>query len=132
MTTQPIRLFAVIATFAFVSTAYAHGCDPVDKYLIGHYHGQCDDATELPQGKGEAKGADTYVGEFMQGKPDGKGVYTWENGARLTGSFKDGKAHGAGTFVSAQGVRYQGDFSDGRLMAIRKADCPKTRGPLSC
>jgi hypothetical protein len=118
--------------FALVSVAHAHGCDPVDKYLIGHYHGACDDATELPQGKGEAKGADTYVGEFTQGKPEGKGVYTWENGARLTGSFKDGKAHGAGTIISAHGVRYHGEFSNGRFTAINKADCPTTPGPLSC
>jgi len=132
MTIPTIRLFAALATFALVPVVYGHGCDPVDRYLIGHYHGECDDATELPQGKGEAKGADTYIGEFMQGMPDGKGVYTWENGARLTGSFKEGKAHGAGTFVSAQGVRYQGDFSNGRLTAIKKADCPTTPGPLSC
>jgi hypothetical protein len=68
----------------------------------------------------------------MQGKPEGKGVYTWENGARLTGSFKDGKAHGAGTFISAHGVRYHGEFSNGRFTAINKADCPTTPGPLSC
>lgn len=129
---KTFRLFAVIASLGLAPVAFAHGCDPVDKYLIGHYHGQCDDATELPQGKGEAKGADTYVGEFMQGKPDGNGIYTWENGARLTGSFKDGKAHGTGVFVSSHGVRYEGDFSHGKLAAIRIADCPKTPGPLSC
>jgi hypothetical protein len=127
-----LRQWAVIASLGFAPVAFAHGCDPVDKYLIGHYHGQCDDATELPQGKGEAKGADTYVGGFMQGKPDGQGIYTWENGARLIGSFKDGKAHGAGVFVSAHGVRYEGEFSRGRLAAIKTADCPKTPGPVSC
>ena len=35
--------------------------------------------------------------------PTGKGVYTWENGARLDGSFKEGKAHGPGVYVSAKG-----------------------------
>jgi hypothetical protein len=33
--------------------------------------------TEMAQGKGQAKGADTYVSEFAKGRPNGKGVYTW-------------------------------------------------------
>jgi hypothetical protein len=31
----------------------------------------------LAHGQGEAKGADTYVGTFVKGRPDGKGTYTW-------------------------------------------------------
>ena len=53
--------------------------------------GDCDERTEMAQGKGEAKGADTYVGDFAKGRPDGKVVYTWENGARLDGSSRGAK-----------------------------------------
>jgi hypothetical protein len=109
-----------------------HGCDPLDKYLLGHYHGDCDAATELPQGKGEAKGADTYVGQFVQGRPEGRGVYTWESGARLEGAFLEGKAHGPGTFVALSGRRYQGEFTRGRLAGLPRADCPSTPGPVEC
>jgi len=112
--------------------AMPHGCDPLDRYLVGQYHGECDEQTELPQGRGEAKGADRYLGHFVQGKPEGRGVYQWENGARLDGGFRDGKAHGPGVFVSVSGVRYEGDFTAGRVPALRRADCPTTPGPVVC
>jgi len=100
-----------------------------DAYLRGDYEGGCDERTEMAQGKGEAKGADTYVGEFVKGKPDGKGVYT---GGRLDGSFKAGKAHGPGVYVSAKGVRYEGQFVNGKLEGLKTADCPSTPWPVSC
>jgi len=112
--------------------ARAHGCDPEDKYLIGHYHGDCSHENELPQGYGEAKGADSYVGAWRSGKPHGTGVYRWENGARLEGTFRDGKADGAGFFVSASGKRYEGPFTAGKLVGAKGADCPATPGPLLC
>jgi hypothetical protein len=112
--------------------AHGHGCDPEDKYLIGHYHGACDSESELPQGQGEARGADTYVGAWRKGKPHGKGLYRWENGASLDGTFSDGKAEGEGLFVSATGARYPGPFAAGRLTGVRRADCPITPGPLIC
>ena len=101
-------------------------------YLRGDYQGDCDDKTELAQGQGEARGADSYVGYFLKGRPDGKGTYTWENGARIEGSFKEGKAHGPGVYVSAKGVRYEGDFDKGRLEGMKAPDCPSTPGPLTC
>ena len=64
--------------------------------------------------------------------PTGKGVYTWESGARLEGSFKEGKAHGPGVYVSAKGMRYEGQFVNGKLDGLKTADCPSTPGPLSC
>jgi hypothetical protein len=112
--------------------ASPHGCDPLDKYLLGHYHGDCDAATELPQGTGEAKGADRYVGQFVQGRPEGRGVYVWENGARLEGAFREGKAHGRGVFVSVSGKRYEGEFAAGRMSTLPRADCPTTPGPVDC
>ena len=112
--------------------AMSHDCRVRDAYLRGSYEGDCDDRTEMAQGKGEAKGADTYVGDFVKGRPTGKGVYTWENGARLDGSFKEGKAHGPGVYVSAKGVRYEGQFVNGKLEGLKTTDCPSTPGPLTC
>jgi hypothetical protein len=104
----------------------------LDRYLRGHYEGDCEEKNEIAQGHGEAKGADAYVGTFVKGRPDGKGVYTWENGARLDGSFKAGKADGPGFYVSAKGVRCEGPFTGGRLIGAKVEDCPATRGPLEC
>ena len=125
-------LFCGAVLMAMASAAMSHDCRVRDAYLRGAYEGDCDERTEMAQGKGEAKGADKYVGDFVKGRPTGKGVYTWENGARLDGSFKEGKAHGAGVYVSAKGVRYEGQFVNGKLEGLKTADCPSTPGPLTC
>jgi hypothetical protein len=121
---------AVLLTLA--SPAMSHNCRVRDAYLRGAYEGDCDERTEMAQGKGEAKGADTYVGHFVKGRPDGKGIYMWESGGRLDGNFKDGKAHGPGVYVSTKGLRYEGEFVNGKLAGLKTADCPSTPGPLTC
>jgi hypothetical protein len=127
-----VALFCIAVLLTLATPAFSHDCRVRDAYLRGSYEGDCDDRTEMAQGKGEAKGADTYVGEFAKGRPTGKGVYTWENGARLDGSFKEGKAHGLGIYVSAKGARYEGQFVNGKLEGLKTADCPTTPGPVTC
>ena len=121
--------FTVAMTVA--TPALSH-CRVRDSALRGSYDGDCDEKSELAHGQGEATGTDRYVGTFVQGHPDGKGVYTWENGARLDGTFKAVKADGAGFYVSTQGVRYEGPFASGKLVGARREDCPVTHGPLQC
>jgi hypothetical protein len=128
-----LRFALVIAGVMNVATASAHECRAVgNQFLRGGYTGDCDEVTERPEGRGEAKGIDTYVGSFVKGRPEGSGTYTWANGARLAGTFKQGRAHGAGVFTSTHGVRYEGEFVDGRLDGMKPADCPVTPGPISC
>ena len=110
----------------------AHDCRVRNGYLRGSYDGGCNEKIEMAQGRGEAKGADSYVGDFVDGRLDGKGVYTWENGARLEGTFKADKAEGAGLYVSAKGVRHEGPFHSGKLIGAKREDCPATQGPLNC
>ena len=118
---------------AFSSPALPHDCRLKDGYLVGAFNGECDERTELAEGPGEAQGANAYVGNFVKGKPDGKGVYTWEDGSRLDGNFKDGKAHGTGVYVSSKGTRYEGQFVNGKLPAMKASDCPAVPAPvLSC
>jgi len=126
-----IVLIAALATLPI--PALAHECRVVgNPYLRGHYHGDCDEGSETAQGRGEATGADSYVGSFLKGRPDGKGLYTWENGAKLEGIFKAGKANGPGLYISAKGVRYDGRFENGKLNGAAPDDCPVTKGPLTC
>jgi hypothetical protein len=129
----PLQLVCFAAALTAATPALPHDCRVLGNgYLRGSYEGDCEEKNEIAHGKGEAKGADTYVGSFVKGRPDGKGTYTWENGARLEGTFKAGKANGAGVYVSAKGVRYEGDFDNGKLASIKPADCPLTQGPVSC
>lgn len=125
------RLAALLLAAAPLS-APAHGCEALDRYLIGHYHGECDKETELAHGQGESQGADRYVGQWVQGRPGGRGTYTWENGARFVGRFRDGLADGDGEFIAASGVRYSGVFVRGALATLRPGDCPTTPGPVAC
>jgi hypothetical protein len=125
---------ACLATVSLLALpAHAHDCRVLGNgYLRGHYDGDCEEKNELANGQGEATGADRYVGTFVKGRPDGKGIYTWENGAKLDGTFKAGKAQGAGTYVSAKGVRYEGPFENGKIAGAKPEDCPATQGPLNC
>jgi hypothetical protein len=123
--------FAVLIVTATPVTAHCT-VERGNPYIRGDYQGECDEGTELAQGQGEASGADRYVGYFAKGKPDGKGTYTWANGARLEGTFKSGKAHGAGVYISPKGARYEGQFLDGKLGTLKSEDCPATPGPLTC
>ena len=128
-------VFGAICFLVAVVTAtpaLSHDCRVKEGYLRGGgYEGDCDN-DEVAHGHGEAKGADTYVGEFVHGWQEGKGTYTWENGARLEGTFKQGKANGPGVYVSAKGVRYEGEFVDGKLATLKAEDCPRTAGPVKC
>jgi len=110
----------------------SHDCRVRDVYLRGACEGDCDERTELAQGKGKAKGADKYAGDFAKGRPHGKGIYTWQSGAHLEGNFNEGKAHGPGIYVSAKGARYEGEFVSGKLEGLKNDDCPSTPGPLTC
>ncbi|MEO6408215.1 MAG: hypothetical protein ABIO45_05615 [Burkholderiaceae bacterium] len=129
-----IRLLAgFTVALVFAAPSHAHDCRVLGNGLLeGSYEGDCTGKDEVAHGRGEAKGADTYVGDFVKGRPQGKGSYAWENGARLDGTFLAGKANGPGVYVSAKGVRYDGPFDNGKLKAAPPADCPATPGPLNC
>ena len=128
-----LQLVRFALLLAFVGPAYGHDCRVLGNgYLRGSYEGECEEPDELAHGQGVAKGADTYVGSFVKGRPDGKGTYTWESGARLEGNFKNGKAAGPGIYISSNGVRYEGDFKNGMLEGLKRGDCPATQGPVSC
>ena len=57
----------------------------------------------------------TYTGEFLDGKIEGEGEMTWEDGRNYTGQFKDGKEDGQGTYRWANGNMYIGKFMDGKM-----------------
>ena len=133
MKRHTLQIICFAVPLAIALPALAHDCRVLGNgYLRGSYEGDCYEKDELAHGQGEAKGADSYVGTFVKGRPDGKGVYTWENGERLEGTFKAGKADGPGVYVSAKGTRYAGPFEHGKLVGAKAEDCPATDGPLNC
>jgi len=71
-------------------------CKVLVPELSGEYSGKCKKG--FANGKGVAKGVDTYEGSFKMGYPDGKGEYTWSTGERYYGEWEKGKRDGKGTY----------------------------------
>ena len=55
---------------------------------------------------------DFYVGNYVNGKPDGYGEYYWSNGCQYKGFFKNGLRHGKGIWKKASGPsdKYDGEW----------------------
>ena len=53
-----------------------------------------------------------YVGDWKDGKNNGKGTFTWPDGQKYVGDWKDGKQNGKGTFTWPSGQKYVGDWKD--------------------
>lgn len=88
-----------IFTFAFFinETCCQEDCKVLMPEIDSSYHGKCKKG--LAHGKGYAVERDTYLGKFVEGWPDGRGTYTWENGNKYTGDYVAGKRHGDGRLV---------------------------------
>lgn len=60
------------------------------------------------------KPGNTYEGNMLDGKKNGKGIYIQTNGDRYEGDFVDDKRSGKGILTWTNGNRYEGDFVDGK------------------
>ena len=59
---------------------------------------------------------DQYAGQFVNGKYNGEGVYTWTNGDRYEGEFMDGQIDGAGRLTfGGTGQYWEGLFIFGQI-----------------
>lgn len=76
-------------------------CQP----LRTHFH-ECLGTLSLPGGQ--------YAGEFRDGKPNGAGTLTFDNGDTYVGAFRDGAPFGQGVLTAANGNKYVGDWQKGK------------------
>lgn len=72
-------------------------------------------ATKRTSGEGKVvtknySNGDVYVGQMKDGKPHGKGKYTWSNGDFYEGDWVNGKMHGRGKCTWVTGDSYEGDW----------------------
>ena len=51
-----------------------------------------------------------YIGQVLNGVPEGKGIMYWDNGDRYEGEWKNDKKDGKGTYYYSNGERYEGDW----------------------
>jgi len=57
-----------------------------------------------------------YDGEFMNGKRNGQGTFSFEDGAVYRGQWKDDNFHGQGAFYSANGDEFRGEYRNGKTV----------------
>ena len=55
----------------------------------------------------------TYEGQLSEGKPNGKGIFYYNNGDIYQGEFKEGLRHGKGIIKYSNGKIYNGDWENG-------------------
>lgn len=53
-----------------------------------------------------------YIGEFINLKPEGKGIMYYDIGGKYDGEWKDGKRHGKGIMYYASGDKYEGRWKN--------------------
>ena len=60
-----------------------------------------------------------YIGQIVNGLPEGKGIYFYDNGDKYEGEFKKGIRNGRGIFYYKRepytGDRYEGDWKNGTM-----------------
>jgi len=98
-----------------VSAQSQSKCLVLDPELRDSYAGGCKDGKA--EGPGTAKGSAVYVGEFREGKKQGRGVKTWPWGDRYDGDFMNDAKHGMGRYTwgarsAFAGDRYEGGFAN--------------------
>ncbi len=56
-----------------------------------------------------------YVGQVVNGKRHGRGMFTWKNGAQYDGEWVDDKRNGKGVYTLADGGKYDGEWMDDKF-----------------
>ena len=71
---------------------------------------------EKKEGKGifYYNNGDREMGDYLNGKENGTGTFTWSDGAIYVGNFKDGKKEGKGIYYYKNGDREMGDYLNGK------------------
>jgi len=92
-----IVIFVLLSGSSISFSQQGDTCKVLKSEISGAYQGDCKNG--LADGKGTAKGEDTYIGMFKNGLPDGKGKYTYKNGNVFTGRWSKGFKNGEGKFL---------------------------------
>lgn len=67
---------------------------------VSRYEGEVKAGAKHGQGKESFKNGDSYIGGYVNGRPDGFGEYVWGvNRAVFQGHFKNGLRHGKGIWT---------------------------------
>jgi hypothetical protein len=54
------------------------------------------------------------IGQYVEDKKEGYGVFQWADGRMYRGSWKDGKQHGKGTLIDKDGNQMEAEWNEGK------------------
>jgi len=77
------------------------------------FHHSKKDGIEGWYEDGDEKKDRKYVGDVINGKPNGQGTETSPEGEKYEGEWKDGKKDGQGKFIQVDGSKYVGEWING-------------------
>lgn len=118
-----ILVFALLLSVSNLFSQQKDSCKVLMIEISGIYQGNCKNG--LANGKGTAKGEDTYVGMFKNGFPDGKGKYTYKNGNVFSGYWSNGLKEGNGVFkyfVNGEVFTQKGFWEKGEYVGATNPD----------
>jgi hypothetical protein len=80
-----------------------------------YYRGQIRNSTFTGNGTLVYANDDRYQGQFLNGRPQGKGMFlAVQENRRYEGDFRNGFFHGRGVYTFGNGNRYVGQFGGGQ------------------
>ena len=62
----------------------------------------------------------TYEGEWLEDKMEGRGTFRYASGAKYEGEFTGNKYHGHGIFTFPDGAVYEGPFKENQMHGLGK------------
>lgn len=101
--------------FSLIPVSPLKAEEPKDKPEEGKKSPVCDGNPPTGKVKCNYEGGDNYEGSFVNGKPEGQGIYVYANGDRYEGEFRNGLPHGKGMFLFKDDARYIGQFQEGSM-----------------
>jgi hypothetical protein len=110
-----MKLLFLVLTFTLFISCSSSKCKKktqveADKSLGVCVSGNCKNGS----GTFEYKNGDRYIGQFVNSKPEGKGIYINSKKESISGEFKDGKPHGfASQYDANRNLIYSGQWVNG-------------------
>lgn len=104
--------YIIVVLFGLFDVAGANSCKVTDSLISDKYEGEC--AGGMATGFGNASGKAVYIGEFLNGKKHGIGLYKWPNGESAEVEWKNDRFDGIGIYYWLDGSRYEGSFKNGK------------------
>lgn len=97
-----IKKFTILILISLIAIAGLKVLNSQQKYVGDYKNGKC-------QGKGiiEYHNGDRFEGYFVEGKAEGPGKFYLSNGELLEGIWKDNKFEGPGKYTFSNGEVYQ-------------------------